>query len=386
MTVRLVAPPSIGALVLLACWGCGGIPETPGAPSEAGPVATPGTVAFLPPVPIVPLGDRLASDNLVQNGGFEQPVTAGGGHEIPWWTVSAPGSVSVGLTEDIVAEGRYALRMGMHANDAVTATQQIQVPAGELFVLRGLFYAEDLSGSLFLSGRGGDPTDAEIQQGARAELEVDGAPAAWWLGQCEFLSPQSPARMADITVRCGYSPGAEVSRAGALYLDGVELYRLSTTQCVTYGDFESATDVGKVGSWSDDEFILRSEDAFEGKYALELAHDPARETLLTGVIGNGEALRGKRVWLSAMVKAPGAGSAADKAVTLRMRFLVNGQRQYESITHPGGGEYVELNLSATVPNDLGPDVNPFTLQLVRGRGVEGPVLIDNVSVLTKAAP
>lgn len=386
MIVRFVAPPFIGALVLLVCFGCGGISETPGASSEAGPVAAPGTVAFYPPVPLVPVGDRLASDNLVQNGGFEQPITGGAGQGIPWWTVSAPGAVSVGLAEDVVADGRYALRIDLNADEAVSATQQVQLPAGELFVLRGLLYAKDLRGSLFVSGRGGDLVETDVQQAARAVLEVDGAQDAWWLGQCEFLSPKSTVRMADVTVRFGYFPGAGVSGPGALYLDGVELYRLSTTQCVTNGDFESATDVGKVGTWSDDEFILRSENAFEGRYALELAQNPGKETMLTGVIVNGESLRGKRVWLSAMVEAPGAGSAADKTVTLRTRFLVNGQRHYESVTHPGGAGYVELNLTVTVPNDLGPDVNPFTLELVRGRGVEGPVLIDNVSVLTKAAP
>lgn len=196
--------------------------------SAASPASSPeaGKLIAYPPIPVVTKADATAKDLLV-NGGFEKPL-----EEEPRAWVVKPDGVALSPEQDIVAEGKRAMRFEPGDAKNMAVTQMFKVPAQSRYELQGLALAQNVNGTVKLVAR-----DAS---GNRFSAESGSAPGNNGAWSPLTLTIVVPAFVKELTLGLEYVAAAQKIYDGpsALALDRFKLIdRGAPINMLKNGDF-----------------------------------------------------------------------------------------------------------------------------------------------------
>ncbi|MCC6155762.1 MAG: hypothetical protein IT367_18485 [Candidatus Hydrogenedentes bacterium] len=214
--------------------GCGSgankEPVKPDSQSTATPVsnASPdaGKLIAYPPIPVVTKADANAKDLMV-NGSFEKPLE----EEPRAWMVKPEGA-PLSVEENLVAEGKRALRVEMGDATNIALTQTLKVPAQSRYELQGLALAQNVNGAVKLVARDAAGNRYTVESGA-----APGNSSAW---SPLSLKIAAPAFVRELVVGVEYVAAAQKIYEGpsALALDRFKLIdRGAPANMIANGDF-----------------------------------------------------------------------------------------------------------------------------------------------------
>jgi hypothetical protein len=346
--------------------GCKGTEKKKPAKSEppvgqisAQPVE-PGRMSSFPPIPIALAPGEASGDNIFQNAGFE-------GGDAPWSL--AGGSGKPALTQSLCAEGKSSLQVEPTPSGDVFAYQTPALTPRSFYSLQAL---------VFTSGAG--EATPEVRDKAGNVLisgdSVKGPVAAWTPAGLIFVTGAAPSEI---------EVGFKVSGGASVLIDKCFFSPLPTINVFDAGTMENAPSEDKMAIW----YLKGAQlnpvtPGHDSEHALELPMSGESDSSITGLIDL-KTLRGQRVWISAMIKSVGEGTAPGPEVTMEWKCPGSGSNATASSTCAPSGDWADAGIFAEIaPKDESQQAvgqSPLgNLSFTRPAGVKGQVLIDDVAI------
>ncbi len=325
----------------------------------------PRTVTAFPPVPIAPAPKQAGTQNLFANPGFET------GQE--YWDVAGDKDRCL-VSRALSAEGQTSLQVLPAASGDVFVAQAKTLKPRSFYALSALVTAPD-AGEATLEVH--DAAGNVLMKGE----PVKGPMSAWAPLALMFVSGNASGEMKLGVLVAGASGNAPV------LIDRCELRTLPTENFLPSGTMEALPEDGAMPEWyAQGKSAPLADEGYQGDHAMEIPAPRDGDSTLACLIPTRAAIKGRAVWVSAMIRSKGAEKSAPPEVTMTLRLsAADGTRSEVSASCPGSGEWREATLTATLPDyssEDSPDVPPFhVLLFTRPAGVEGRVLVDDVAML-----
>jgi hypothetical protein len=138
------------------------------------------------------------------------------------------------------------------------------------------------------------------------------------------------------------------------------------------GSFEEWQE-SKPVDWQVRNQIAKTVDAYSGNAAVEFLDSGENYPMLIQDARRGEELLGRKLHAAAYMLAHEAEIAA-----VALTFEVDGEEQSFTDTHPGDGEWHNVSIGKTLPEEADPESIRF--RIFRRPNAEGPVLVDSATL------
>jgi hypothetical protein len=324
------------------------------------------TVFWYPPVPVVKSPEGLEAKNLLSNPGFENGQVR--------WTLTGSQTAEYAATDLLQVEGDVSLQVipGKAATTFLSPTLALRPRS---------FY----SFSAFLYSPGESDAALEVRDADGIALlsteALSGPMSVWSWSSLRFITG-----MRTEGIRFGIRCSGNVNN-DPFYIDQCALYALPSIELLQDGTMENVPEDGRMAVWyMNGKSASRTPESFHGTYGLELPPLAGRNSWLACLISPRQQLEARAVWVSAMVKSVSELNAQSPEVTLILRLKdAEGKRSTVSASYPTTGEWEEVTMLATMPEQITGDPAdeppPQILVFQLPTGAKGRVLVDEVTML-----